>query len=147
MRYAMPNARIMINQPQGGCEVRINFLISLMLLRACKRFFLYWLVESRKDLCQDIHHIISYLQLINQSCLSICAVLIVYLNYEVKLLIPEVSVIMFNLLFPYSMLVRELFMHLCVQIPKCKNCNNISPLQCNSSKILGLWNEYICSSH
>jgi ATP-dependent protease ClpP protease subunit len=48
MRYAMPNARIMIHQPQGGCGVRINFLISLMLLRACKRFFLYWLVESRK---------------------------------------------------------------------------------------------------
>ncbi|KAB5541422.1 hypothetical protein DKX38_014396 [Salix brachista] len=69
MRYAMPNARIMIHQPQGGCGVRINFLISLMLFR------------------------------------------IVYLNYEVKLFIPEVSVVMFNSPFPYSMLARELFMH------------------------------------
>ncbi|KAG6779503.1 hypothetical protein NC652_011549 [Populus alba x Populus x berolinensis] len=33
MRYAMPNARIMIHQPQGGCGVRIDFQISLMLLR------------------------------------------------------------------------------------------------------------------
>jgi len=36
MRYAMPNARIMIHQPQGGCGVRIDFQISLMLLRVCK---------------------------------------------------------------------------------------------------------------